>query len=78
MKPIDVEIMMGHSTGISDSYYRPTEKDYLKATDALIMSQEQKLHHEVEKLRGKAEIDIMKYARMNKFRLNDTVTVLSD
>ena len=35
MKPIHVEILMGHSTGISDSYYTPTEKDlledYLKA-----------------------------------------------
>jgi integrase len=35
MKPINVEILMGHSVGISDSYYRPTEaeivQDYLKA-----------------------------------------------
>jgi integrase len=29
MKPINVETLMGHSTGISDSYYRPTEKDLL-------------------------------------------------
>jgi integrase len=26
MKPINVETLMGHSTGISDSYYRPTER----------------------------------------------------
>ena len=35
MKPINIEILMGHSVGISDSYYRATEKelleDYLKA-----------------------------------------------
>ena len=35
MKPANVEILMGHSIGISDSYYRPSDKeildDYLKA-----------------------------------------------
>jgi integrase len=94
MKPINVEILMGHSVGISDSYYRPTEnellQDYLKATDALIMSREKQLHHEVEKLRVEnTEIDIMKrnYLDMKltveskdeqMSRLNDTVAVLSD
>jgi len=94
MKPINVEILMGHSVGISDSYYRPTEnellQDYLKATDALTMSREKQLRHEVEKLRVEnGEIDIMKknYLDMklsleNKDeqvgRLSDTVAVLSD
>jgi integrase len=94
MKPINVEILMGHSVGISDSYYRPTEteivQDYLKAVDALTISQEKQLRHEVEKLKVEnAEIDIMKkcYLDMrlaveNKdeevSRLNDTVVVLSD
>ena len=39
MKPINVKVLMGHSTGISDSYYRATEnellEDYLKAVDFL-------------------------------------------
>lgn len=39
MKPINIEVRMGHSTGISDSYYRATEnellEDYLKAVDFL-------------------------------------------
>ena len=43
MKPINVETLMGHSTGISDSYYRPTEKelleDYLKAVPLLTLSE---------------------------------------
>jgi integrase len=43
MKPINVEILMGHSVGISDSYYKPTEtellEDYLKSIDALTVSQ---------------------------------------
>jgi integrase len=65
MKPINVEILMGHSVGISDSYYRPTEieimQDYLKVADALTISKEKQLRHEVEKLKVEnAEIDIMK------------------
>ena len=39
MKPINVEKLMNHSTGISDSYYRATEQklleDYLKAAEML-------------------------------------------
>jgi integrase len=65
MKPINVEGLMGHSVGISDSHYRPTEnellQDYLKAVDALTISEEKHLRHEVEKLKVQnAEIDIMK------------------
>jgi hypothetical protein len=56
---------MGHSVGISDSYYKPTETEllesYLKSVDALTVSQEDQLHHEVEKLKVEnAEIDMMK------------------
>jgi len=39
MKSINVEILMGHTIGVSDSYYKPSEKeileDYLKASDVL-------------------------------------------
>lgn len=39
MKSINVETLIGHSIGVSDSYYRPREdellKDYLKAVPAL-------------------------------------------
>lgn len=38
-KPIITEMLMGHSVGISDSYYRPSERDlledYLKAVNSL-------------------------------------------
>ena len=27
MKPINVEITMGHNIGISESYYRPTDRE---------------------------------------------------
>ena len=53
MKPINVETLMGHSTGISDSYYRPTQKDlledYLKAAPLLTIS-------EVEEVRRESKI----------------------
>jgi hypothetical protein len=39
MKPINVEITMGHDIGVSSSYYKPTERevleDYLKAVPLL-------------------------------------------
>jgi hypothetical protein len=40
MKPINVEMLMSHSTGVSDSYYRPTDlfDDYLKAVDLLTIN----------------------------------------
>jgi hypothetical protein len=45
MSSINVEILMGHNVGISDSYYRPTEQslreDYLKAVDKLTISNTQ-------------------------------------
>jgi integrase len=54
VKPIITELLMGHSVGISDSYYRPTEKDlleeYMKAIDALTISNENRLKMQVEVL----------------------------
>lgn len=42
MKSINVEILMGHTIGVSDSYYKPTEReileDYLKATNILTIT----------------------------------------
>jgi hypothetical protein len=59
MRPINVEITMGHNIGISASYYKPTEKevleDYLKAVDLLtIHSDEQKLLNQVLELKEKS------------------------
>lgn len=51
MKPIDVETLMGHSTGISDSYYRPTENDlmgsYLSVCEALAISEVEEVKREL-------------------------------
>jgi len=54
MKPINVEILMGHSVGLSDSYYRATEsellEDYLKAFDFLTINEENRLRKKVKTL----------------------------
>jgi integrase len=54
MKPINVETLMAHSVGISDSYYRPREAElldeYLRVVDHLSISTENKLKIEVEEM----------------------------
>jgi hypothetical protein len=54
MKSINIEKLMGHSIGISDSYYRVTENelldDYLKAVPMLTISSEHKLQKDMEKI----------------------------
>jgi integrase len=54
MKPINVETLMGHSTGISDSYYRPTEtellQEYVKVVDQLTISSESRLKAEAAEI----------------------------
>jgi hypothetical protein len=55
MKSINIETLMGHSIGISDSYYRATEEellqDYLKAADCLSISSENTLKLENQKIK---------------------------
>jgi len=47
MRPLNVEITLGHDIGLSGSYYKPTEKevleDYLKAVDLLTITNTQKV-----------------------------------
>jgi integrase len=66
VKPINVENLMGHSTGISDAYYRPNESelldDYLKAIDSLTIDDTRELKIEVESLRA----DISELEQKNK------------
>ena len=53
MKPINVEILLSHNVGISNSYYRPTEnellEDYLKVADLLTIDKQEKLQKELYK-----------------------------
>jgi len=51
MKPINIEKLLSHSIGISNSYYRPTEKelleDYLKVVDLLSIDKKNKLQKQL-------------------------------
>jgi hypothetical protein len=53
MKPINIEKLLSHSIGISNSYYRPTEnelmEDYLKVVDLLTIDKQEKLQKELQK-----------------------------
>jgi hypothetical protein len=59
MKPINVETLMGHSVGISDSYYRPTEKelleDYARAVPLLTVSEAEEVRRESQLSRQELE-----------------------
>lgn len=81
MRSINIEKLMGHSIGISDSYYRATEsellEDYLKAVDLLTINEESRLRKkvkilEVEKSRlDQLELSLKrleeKYTQLNSF-----------
>jgi hypothetical protein len=58
MKPINVEITMGHDIGLSGSYYKPTEseilEDYSRAIDSLSISNvNDRLEKQISKLEEK-------------------------
>jgi len=60
MRPLNVEITLGHDMGISGSYYKPTEKevleDYLKAVDLLTINNNQKiLEKQITELKEKSK-----------------------
>jgi hypothetical protein len=54
MKPINIEKLMGHSLGMSDSYYRATAdeilEDYLKVVSLLTISSENKLQKQMDQV----------------------------
>jgi len=81
MKPINIEKLLSHSTGISDSYYRATEQelfdDYLKAMDSLTIDERNKLKKRIDKLEEKNEDD--KYIIKAKLQEKDEqIKILND
>lgn len=65
MKSINIELLMGHKIGVSTSYYKPSEKDllndYMKASDLLTISDEERLQRRVNELiEEKDEIAVLK------------------
>jgi hypothetical protein len=82
MKPINVEITMGHDLGISESYWRPTEAevldDYMKAIPLLtINGNNVLLQKQIDELTEKANgNDYFIKAKLQE--KDDAMTVLSD
>ena len=84
MKSINVEILMGHTIGISNSYYKPSEReilnDYLKAINILTINKNNNntiLEKEVKELKVKNENN--EYLIQSKLQERDDAIVnLSD
>lgn len=59
MKPINVETLLSHSVGVSNSYYRPTEtellEEYLSVQDFLIIGSEHRLQKQVLELKEQSK-----------------------
>jgi site-specific recombinase XerC len=84
MKPINIEKLLSHSIGISNSYYRPTDtellEDYLKAVGSLTINKinnNETLEKEIDELREKNENNehIIKSKLQEK---DDALITLSD
>jgi hypothetical protein len=82
MKPINVEITMGHDIGVSTSYYKPTERevldDYLKAVPLLTVSGDDlRLQKQVQELSEKTNNnDYLLKAKLQE--RDDALVTLSD
>ena len=84
MKSINVEILMGHTIGISNSYYKPSEReildDYLKAINILTINENNNnsiIEKEIKELKEKNENN--EYIIKSKIQERDDAIVnLSD
>jgi integrase len=76
MRPINVEITMGHNIGLSASYYKPTEQevlqDYLKAVEFLTINHSNRLQEKIVSLEKKqddiAHLKLQHTQEMNTMR----------
>jgi len=68
MKPIHVEMLMGHDVGLEASYYKPSEKelveDYLKAIPLLTVSKEFEQAESIKKLNAEFELKAQDYEKL--------------
>jgi hypothetical protein len=82
MRPINVEITMGHDLGVSESYWRPTERevleDYLKAVTLLTINGDNLvMQKQLEELSEKTKNnDYLLTAKMQE--KDDALMTLSD
>ena len=80
MKSINIEVLMGHSIGISDSYYKITEddllKEYLKALEFLTVSNKNQLQKQYEQIQLQNQNDI-KIVEGKLFKKENAIEVLN-
>ncbi len=84
MKSINVEILMGHNIGVSNSYYKPSQKkllkDYLKAINVLTINKDNNnalIEKEIKELKEKNENN--EYIIQSKLQeRDDAIMNLSD
>jgi predicted DNA-binding protein len=60
LKPINVELLLSHNNGISNSYYRPTDtellEDYLEVADFyLTIDSQERLQNELSNIEKKMQ-----------------------
>ena len=74
LRSIVVELLLSHSTGISDSYFRPTEsellEEFLKAADFLTINEENRLRKKIDELSEKGKAN--EYIIEGKLKEKDT------
>ena len=61
MKSLNVELLLGHDTGLSEHYYRPAESDILAdymthAADALMIDDTHRLRQQIETQSEEAKV----------------------
>jgi hypothetical protein len=82
MKSINIEILIGHSIGISDSYYRIPENellnDYLKAGRLLTINENNILQQQVTELTNNASGVVRKQLHQEVQLNTDAIAGLSD
>jgi hypothetical protein len=82
MKSIDIETIMGHSIGVSDSYYRITEREllneYIKAVDLLTINENSILKRQVVELRDNKDEIVKNEVRTETQLSSDAIASLSD
>ena len=80
MKSINIEVLMGHSIGISDSYYKITEdellNEYLKTSDYLVISNANQLQKQHDKIQLQNQNDI-KLIEQKLFEKETEIEVLT-
>jgi integrase len=81
MKPANIELLMGHNLGISQSYYKPTEsqllEDYLKDVNDLTIEKAFRLQQQVIILQKEKEEEITQLKKDQELTV-DAYAALSD